>query len=115
MPRSAICRALGVLAVALLFAACSSSNNNAGKGSNAGGAATKAAAGGSPVAGGNTAPGGSGKTIIIARQTDLSTLDPENSFCDTCQIYLSAVYQTLVTLKPGSLTEAVGEIARSSP
>lgn len=113
MPRSAICRALGVLAVALLFAACSSSNNNAGKGSNAGGAATKAAAGGSPVAGGNTAPGGSGKTIIIARQTDLSTLDPENSFCDTCQIYLSAVYQTLVTLKPGSLTDAVGEIARS--
>jgi len=50
-------------------------------------------------------------TIIIARQTDLTTLDPDRAFCDTCQIYLSAAYQTLVTLKQGSLTDAAPELA----
>ncbi len=55
--------------------------------------------------------GGASNTIVVARQTDLSTLDPHRSFCDTCQIYLSAAYQPLVTLKEGSLTEPAGVIA----
>jgi peptide/nickel transport system substrate-binding protein len=59
----------------------------------------------------STSGGGASDTIIIARQTDLATLDPHRAFCDTCQIYLSAAYQPLVTLKEGSLTDAAGVIA----
>jgi peptide/nickel transport system substrate-binding protein len=29
---------------------------------------------------------------------DFNSLDPARGFCDTCQIYLTAVYDTLVTL-----------------
>ncbi|HUS55541.1 MAG TPA: ABC transporter substrate-binding protein [Thermohalobaculum sp.] len=35
-------------------------------------------------------------TIVIARDTDFNTLDPSRSWCDTCQIYLTAVYEQLV-------------------
>ena len=38
------------------------------------------------------------ETIVIARDMDLDTLDPHRAFCDTCQIYLSAVYERLVDL-----------------
>lgn len=38
------------------------------------------------------------KPLVIARNMDLNSLDPHRSFCDTCQIYDSNVYQTLVTL-----------------
>src|SRR5574341_1456637 len=58
-------------------------------------------------------PAGDDQTFIIARQTDLSTLDPARAFCDTCQIYFSATYQTLVTLKEGSLTDVAGLIAQT--
>ena len=36
--------------------------------------------------------------VIIARDMDLNSLDPARGFCDTCQIYLSAVYARLVDL-----------------
>ncbi len=39
-----------------------------------------------------------GRDVIIARDMDLNSLDPARSFCDTCQIYLSAVYARLVDL-----------------
>jgi len=38
------------------------------------------------------------KPLVIARSMDLDTLDPQRAFCDTCQIYVSAVYETLVGL-----------------
>lgn len=65
--------------------------------------------------GGNKSSGGPAQdqTIIIARQTDLSTLDPARAFCDTCQIYFSATYQTLVTVKPESLTDVQGVVAQT--
>jgi len=46
--------------------------------------------------------------LVIARNMDLDSLDPHRAFCDTCQIYLGAVYETLVaigkdnkTIEPG--------------
>ena len=81
----------GVLAIAILAGACGSSSSGNGTSSSGSSAAN---------------------TIIIARQTDLTTLDPDRAFCDTCQIYLSAAYQTLVTLKTGSLTDAAPELAQ---
>lgn len=37
-----------------------------------------------------------GETIAIARDNDFNTLDPSGSWCDSCQIYLTAVYDQLV-------------------
>jgi peptide/nickel transport system substrate-binding protein len=39
--------------------------------------------------------------LVIGRILDLTTLDPSRSLCDTCQIYLSAVYDTLVKANSG--------------
>ncbi len=39
-------------------------------------------------------------TLVIARSMDVNSLDPSRAFCDTCQFYLTAVYETLVTLGP---------------
>ena len=36
--------------------------------------------------------------LVIARAMDTLNGDPHRAFCDTCQIYISAVYQTLVGL-----------------
>ena len=41
---------------------------------------------------------GTNKPLVIARNMDLNSLDPHRSFCDTCQIYNSTVYETLLTL-----------------
>jgi peptide/nickel transport system substrate-binding protein len=40
----------------------------------------------------------SNRPLVIARNMDLNSLDPHRSFCDTCQIYNSTVYETLLTL-----------------
>ena len=37
-------------------------------------------------------------SVVVARAMDLNSLDPARAYCDTCQIYLSAVYDTLLTL-----------------
>jgi peptide/nickel transport system substrate-binding protein len=46
------------------------------------------------------------RPLVVARNMDITSLDPARSFCDTCQIYLSAVYQTLVTLAADNKTLA---------
>ena len=43
-------------------------------------------------------------TLVIARSMDVNSLDPSRSWCDTCQIYLSAVYETLLTMAPDNRT-----------
>lgn len=43
-------------------------------------------------------------TLVIARSMDINSLDPNRAFCDTCQIYLSSVYETLVTLDADNKT-----------
>lgn len=45
-----------------------------------------------------------GDTLVIARSMDVNSLDPSRAFCDTCQFYLTAVYETLVTLGPDNET-----------
>ena len=42
---------------------------------------------------------------------DLNSLDPGRAYCDTCQIYLSAVYETLLTIGPDnhSLTPVLAQ------
>lgn len=70
------------LALALVVAACSgdddSSTNTGGTGGT-GGATSKDA-------------------LVIARGMDVNSLDPERAYCDTCQIYMTAVYETLIGL-----------------
>lgn len=38
------------------------------------------------------------KALVIARDIDVNALDPARAWCDTCQIYNTAVYEQLVTL-----------------
>jgi len=47
---------------------------------------------------------GAGKPLVIARNMDLNSLDPHRAFCDTCQIYNSTVYETLLTLDANNKT-----------
>jgi peptide/nickel transport system substrate-binding protein len=44
------------------------------------------------------------KPLVIARAFDINSLDPARAWCDTCQIYLSNVYETLVGLAPDNRT-----------
>ena len=39
-----------------------------------------------------------GRTLVIARDMDINSLDPHRAWCDTCQIYNSSAYESLVTL-----------------
>ena len=43
-------------------------------------------------------------TLVVARDMDLNSLDPDRAFCDTCQIYLSSVYDRLLDLAPDNKT-----------
>ena len=47
------------------------------------------------------------RELIIARDMDLTTLDPGRAYCDTCQIFLTAVYETLIGVDPTDLTVLV--------
>jgi peptide/nickel transport system substrate-binding protein len=38
------------------------------------------------------------RALVIARDLDVNSLDPARSWCDTCQIYNTSVYEQLVTL-----------------
>ena len=44
-----------------------------------------------------TAPAG-GRELVIARDMDTNSTDPSRAYCDTCQIFLTAMYETLMTL-----------------
>jgi len=38
------------------------------------------------------------KPIVIVRDMDFGSLDPDRGYCDTCQIYFNATYDTLIGL-----------------
>ncbi|MDQ2068131.1 ABC transporter substrate-binding protein [Xinfangfangia sp. CPCC 101601] len=38
------------------------------------------------------------RALIIARDMDINSLDPQRAWCDTCQIYNTSVYEQLFTL-----------------
>jgi peptide/nickel transport system substrate-binding protein len=42
--------------------------------------------------------GGDEQALVIARQMDVNSLDPSRAYCDTCQIFMTAVYETLIGL-----------------
>lgn len=48
--------------------------------------------------------GAESDTLVVARSMDVNSLDPARAFCDTCQIYLTSVYDTLVTLDKDNQT-----------
>ncbi len=79
MSRSIRVRVMAVaVAGALIMAACSSSSSSSG--------------------------GGGGKSLLIARDMDVNSLDPSRAYCDTCQIYMTAVYETLIGLDKDNTT-----------
>jgi peptide/nickel transport system substrate-binding protein len=49
-------------------------------------------------------------SLVVARAMDINSLDPARAYCDTCQIYLSSVYDTLLTLASDNKT-LVADIA----
>ena len=120
-------RTLTAVAVSLIFilAACGSSDDDetgaeteteaAGEESLSDDAATEEAE--SDSSGGQDVdPSGSTVSdtpLVIARDMDLSTLDPSRSFCDTCQMYLTAVYETLIGLDPADNETFVPRLATS--
>ena len=57
------------------------------------------------------ASGGDQKTLVIARDMDINSLDPSRAYCDTCQIYLSATYETLIGLDPKDNKTFVARLA----
>lgn len=75
--------AIGIAGV-LLLAACSSSDGTSSNGSSGG--------------------GGSDKALLIARGMDVNSLDPSRAYCDTCQIFMTAVYETLIGLDKDNKT-----------
>lgn len=74
------------VAAALLLAACGSDSGSGG--------------------------GGSGSPLLIARGMDINSLDPSRAYCDTCQIYMTAVYETLIGLDKDNKT-LVPRLAKS--
>src|SRR5262252_5131888 len=42
--------------------------------------------------------------LVIARAMDINSLDPARTWCDTCQIYVSNVYETLIGLAADNKT-----------
>jgi peptide/nickel transport system substrate-binding protein len=115
---------MGAAAVAVLaLAACGDDDDGgAAPGSVAAPATTTASSGGAETTtaatSGDTSGdtgggggGGEGRELIIARDMDLTTLDPSRAYCDTCQIYLSAVYQTLIGVDPTDLKKLLPRLA----
>lgn len=60
---------------------------------------------------GNAEGGSEARTLVIARDMDLTTLDPGRGYCDTCQIYMTAVYDTLVSVDAEDPTVTIPRLA----
>ena len=99
-------RLLATLAAgALVFAACSSdSDESSGPEAPAGDTAAGGTSAGSEPAGTTPAGGASDQALVIARGMDVNSLDPSLAYCDTCQIYMTAVYETLIGLDDDNQT-----------
>ena len=80
-------RALAALAaIGLVTAACGGSNGPVSTGASAGPSSSNS------------------QTLVIARNMDLTSTDPSNAICDTCQFVFSATYETLVGLSNDNKT-----------
>lgn len=103
--------AAALAAGALLIAACGGGDDEAtgdeaaGEEAPATETASAEAATAEPTAESDTAaPGGSDTALVVARGMDINSLDPSLAYCDTCQIYLTAVYETLIGLAEDNVT-----------
>ena len=72
-----------------------------------GGASATSAAGTSAPAAGNA------RELVIARDMDVNSLDVSRSYCDTCQIFNTAVYETLITVDPADPNKILPRLATS--
>lgn len=92
---------------ALLVAACGGGDDEEATGTEEA-PATATASAAEPTAtadsGGGEAPGASDTALVVARGMDINSLDPSLAYCDTCQIYLTAVYETLIGLAEDNVT-----------
>jgi peptide/nickel transport system substrate-binding protein len=89
--KGAVRRALAIgVAGVLVLAACSSKDGGKSDGTTADG--------------GTTGGGSSDKALLIARGMDVNSLDPSRAYCDTCQIFMTAVYETLIGLDKDNTT-----------
>jgi peptide/nickel transport system substrate-binding protein len=115
-------RSLAALAGAVLLIAACGDDSGGGSQTTAGGSGTTAGsattAGSVTTAGGNatsapgsTAAGGEARELVIARDMDTTTLDLSRTYCDTCQIFNTAVYETLITVDPADLNTIVPRLA----
>ncbi len=98
-----------LIALALFAAGCGSDDDSSATGDDDSSATGDSADDTEPAESAET----SDTPLIIARDMDLSTLDPSRSFCDTCQLYLTAVYETLIGLDPADNSSFVPRLATS--
>ncbi|PSL38208.1 peptide/nickel transport system substrate-binding protein [Labedella gwakjiensis] len=64
-------------------------------------------------AGGTPASTSGERPLVIARAMDLTTLDPQRGYCDTCQIIYTALYERLVTVDPADTSTVLPGLAES--
>ena len=63
---------------------------------------------------GTSAPStGNARELVIARDMDVNSLDVSRSYCDTCQIFNTAVYETLITVDPADPNKILPRLATS--
>ena len=53
------------------------------------------------------------RELIVARDMDINSLDPARTYCDTCQIYMAAAYETLIGLDVNDPSIQIPRIATS--
>jgi peptide/nickel transport system substrate-binding protein len=107
-------RFLGVLvASAFIVAACG--DDSGGTTTSAAGTTTTAAGATTTAAGSTTtaAPAGNARELVIARDMDINSLDIARSYCDTCQILNTALYETLITIDPKDPNTMIPRLATS--
>ncbi|MBA4181677.1 MAG: ABC transporter substrate-binding protein [Anaerolinea sp.] len=74
-------------------------------------AAITAACGGDDDDSGGSGGGNNDRPLVIARDMDINSMDPSRAYCDTCQIYLTATYDTLIGLDPKDNKTFVARVA----
>jgi peptide/nickel transport system substrate-binding protein len=105
-------KVVSVAAVAVLTAAACGSDSPTPAAPN-----VTTGAGGSTATGESTAAptgdSGNARELVIARDMDINSLDVSRSYCDTCQIFNTAVYETLITVDPADPNKILARLATS--
>ena len=112
-------------ASALVFGACSSDSKDDTAAATEASVSTEAAAAESSaavteavaapetVAAETAAPAApsNARELVIARDMDTNSTDPSRAYCDTCQIFMTAIYETLITLDPADPNTQIPRLA----